>query len=128
MSIQSIGSDLTRIDRLREAHERRGQALLDRLFTPGEQTYCDSRKARFTHYAGRFAAKEAVMKVLGSGWGKGVQWVDIEVTREQDMPPAIELHGEAANIACEIGITRIHISLSHDAGMALAFAIGEREG
>ena len=81
MTIHSIGSDLARIDRLEAAHERRGQRLLDRLFTEREQAYCDRRAARFTHYAGRFAVKEAVMKVLGTGWTSGVRWVDIEVVR-----------------------------------------------
>ncbi len=126
MTIHSIGSDLAQIGRLEEAHARRGQRLLDRLFTAAEQAYCDRRKQRFTHYAGRFAVKEAVMKVLGTGWAHGVRWVDIEVTREPGRAPQCVLHGESAAIAERLGIARIHITITHDAGLAMAFAVGER--
>lgn len=126
MSIHSIGSDLARIERLELAHERRGQAILDRLFTPGEQAYCDARKARFTHYAGRFAVKEAVMKVLGTGWANGVRWVDIEVVRAPGMAPRVELHGRSKEIAAQLGITGIHVTITHDAGIAMAVAVAER--
>lgn len=126
MSIVSIGNDLTRIDRLSEAIERRGQSLLDRLFTPGEQDYCENRKQRMTHYAGRFAVKEAVMKVLGTGWGEGVRWVDIEVVRREDSAPELVLHGKCAELAASRGIERVHITITHDAGLAMAVAIGER--
>lgn len=125
MAILSIGSDLARIDRLGEAIERRGQSLIDRLFTPGEQAYCEERKQRFTHYAGRFAVKEAVMKVLGTGWASGVRWVDIEVHREPGQAPTVRLHGESAARARALGIERIHITITHDAGLAMAFAVAE---
>lgn len=126
MTIHSIGSDLAQIERLEEAHARRGQRLLDRLFTPAEQAYCDRRKQRFTHYAGRFAVKEAVMKVLGTGWAQGVRWVDIEVSRQPGQAPQCVLHGESAAIAERLGIAKIHITITHDAGLAMAFAVGER--
>ncbi len=126
MTIHSIGSDLTRVERLSEAVERRGQPFIDRLFTEREQLYCDARKERMLHYAGRFAAKEAVMKVLGTGWGEGVNWVDVEVVREGDGAPRIELHGAAASIAEGLGITRVHLTITHDAGLAMAFAVAER--
>jgi holo-[acyl-carrier protein] synthase len=126
MTIHSIGSDLARIERLELAYERRGAALLERLFTTGEQAYCDSRKARFTHYAGRFAVKEAVMKVLGTGWARGVRWVDIETVRAPGTAPRVELHGRTKEIAQELGITRIHVTITHDAGLAMAVAVAER--
>lgn len=125
MSILSIGSDLAQIERLQAAHERRGAALLKRLFTPAEQAYCDARKARFTHYAGRFAVKEAVMKVLGTGWARGVRWIDIEVTRAPGSAPQLVLHGRAAEIAAELGIAKVHITITHDAGLAMAVAVAE---
>jgi holo-[acyl-carrier protein] synthase len=125
VTIISIGNDLTRIDRLGEALERRGQPLLDRLFTAREQAYCEARKNRVTHYSGRFAVKEAVMKILGTGWSRGVRWVDIEVTRERGQAPRVVLHGRSAEIARERGIGRIHISITHDAGLALATAVAE---
>lgn len=125
MAIVSIGSDLARIDRLEEAIARRGQSLLDRLFTAGEQAYCERRKQRVTHYAGRFAVKEAVMKVLGTGWARGVRWVDIEVVRAPGEAPRVVLHGKSAEHAAARGIARIHVSITHDAGLAMAFAVGE---
>lgn len=125
MAVVAIGTDLARVERLERAYARRGERLLERLFTAGERAYCDRRSARFTHYAGRFAVKEAVMKVLGTGWARGVRWVDIEVAREPGAAPAVRLHGESARLARERGIARIHVSITHDAGLALAFAVAE---
>lgn len=128
MAIVSIGTDLAQIVRLEEAHARRGQRILDRLFTEGEQAYCDRRpKTRFTHYAGRFAVKEAVMKALGTGWRRGVRWVDLEVTRAPGQAPQLVLHGRSAEIAAEQDIARIFISITHDAGLAMAVAVAERD-
>jgi holo-[acyl-carrier protein] synthase len=125
MTIIAIGNDLARIDRLADVLERRGQAMLDRLFTSREQAYCEARRQRSTHYAGRFAVKEAVMKVLGTGWSRGVRWVDIEVLRERGQPPRVVLHGRSAEIAAQRGIARIHITITHDGGLALATAVAE---
>ena len=127
MPIVSIGSDLTRIDRMGDLLERRGEALKQRLFTEHEQAYCEARKTRVTNYAGRFAVKEAVMKVLGTGWARGVRWVDIETLRERGEAPRCVLHGRSAEIARDRGIDRIHITITHDAGIAMAFAVGESE-
>ena len=127
MAIVSLGLDLTRIDRMQGALDRRGQRFLDRVFTAGEQAYCERRAVRrATHYAGRFAVKEAVMKVLGTGWRAGVRWVDIEVTRAPGQAPEVVLHGRSAEIAGERGLDRIHITITHDAGIAAAVAVGER--
>ena len=82
MPIVALGMDIIQIDRLGETLDRRGQRFLERIFTPGERAYCERRKRRVTHYAGRFAVKEAVMKALGTGWAQGVRWRDIEVVRE----------------------------------------------
>jgi holo-[acyl-carrier protein] synthase len=125
MGIVSIGSDLTRVDRIEQTFARHGERFLARVFSAGERQYCDARKARFTHYAGRFAVKEAVMKVLGTGWTQGVRWVDIEVARERGGPPRVLLHGRCAEIAAERGIDRILITITHDAGLALALAVAE---
>lgn len=125
MAIVSIGSDLARIERMQAALERRGERLRDRLFTPAEQAYCERRKERATHYAGRFAVKEAVMKVLGTGWRRGVRWIDIEVVRESGAAPRCILHGESARIAERLGIARIHVTITHDGGMAMAVAVAE---
>ena len=127
MAIISLGMDLAQIARLEAAYGRHGERLLERVFTAEERAYCDRRKARFTHYCGRFAVKEAVMKVLGTGWRHGVRWVDIEVTRAPGQAPQVTLHGASARIAADRGIARIHITITHDAGLAAAVAVAEAD-
>ena len=125
MPIVGLGTDLAQIARMQAFLEQRGQRAHDRLFTPGEQAYCDARAARWVHYTGRFAVKEAVMKVLGTGWAQGVRWVDIEVVREPGQAPRCVLHGETARIAERRGIRVLHITITHDAGLASAVAVAE---
>jgi holo-[acyl-carrier protein] synthase len=125
MAIVGLGLDLAQIARFEAAHARRGERLLERLFTAGERAYCERRKERMSSYCGRFAVKEAVMKVLGTGWSRGVRWVDIEVVRHPGAAPQCELHGTAAEIARRMGIARIHITITHDAGIAAAVAVAE---
>ncbi|MEO0477146.1 MAG: holo-ACP synthase [Planctomycetota bacterium] len=126
MPILGHGIDLVdtpRIERLLGEHEQR---FLDRVFTAGERAYCDGGgKMRTQRYAARFAAKEAVLKVLGTGWSGGIAWTDVEVVKEATGQPRVRLHGEAASIADRLGITAWHISLSHLEGHALASVIGE---
>jgi holo-[acyl-carrier protein] synthase len=126
MSIVAVGLDLARIDRFEKVHARHGDRLLERLFTDGERAYCDRRASRMASYAGRFAVKEAVMKALGTGWSSGVAWRDIEVVRASGSAPTVVLHVTTARIARERGITTIHITITHDAGIAAAVAIAER--
>ena len=126
MAIVGLGLDLAQVARLERAHARHGDRLLERLFTPGERAYCDAKRERFTSYAGRFAVKEAVMKVLGTGWTRGVRWRDIEVVREPGAAPTCVLHGAVAEIARAQGIARIHVTITHDAGLAAAVAVAER--
>lgn len=126
MAIVGLGLDLVQIERLREFLERRGERALQRLFTTGERAYCERRRAtRFSSYAGRFAVKEAVMKLLGTGWARGVRWVDIEVQRAPGRAPEVVLHGATARIAQSKGIARIHVTITHDAGLAAAVAVAE---
>ena len=108
-----------------EAANASGRVDAKGVFTEEERSYCERRKSRVTHYTGRFAVKEAVMKVLGTGWARGVRWVDIEVRRAPGQAPQLVLHGRSAEIARERNIDRIHISITHDAGLASAVAIGE---
>lgn len=128
MPILGQGIDLVdtpRIERLLGEHEQR---FLDRVFTAGERAYCEGGgKMRTQRYAARFAAKEAVLKVLGTGWSGGIAWTDVEVVKEATGQPRVKLHGEAAKVAKQRGITRLHISLSHLRGHALASVIGEGE-
>lgn len=126
MGIVGLGMDLAQIERLREMLERRGERAYARLFTAQERAYCERRPlTKFNSYAGRFAVKEAVMKLLGTGWTRGVRWIDIEVVRERGSAPNVVLHGETARIAQARGIARIHITITHDAGIAAAVAVGE---
>jgi holo-[acyl-carrier protein] synthase len=126
VGIVGLGMDLAQIERLREVLERRGERAYARLFTEQERAYCERRPlTKFNSYAGRFAVKEAVMKLLGTGWTRGVRWIDIEVVRERGSAPTVVLHGATARIAQARGIARIHITITHDAGIAAAVAVGE---
>jgi holo-[acyl-carrier protein] synthase len=126
VGIVGLGMDLAQIERLREVLERRGERAYARLFTEQERAYCERRPlTKFNSYAGRFAVKEAVMKLLGTGWTRGVRWIDIEVVRERGSAPTVVLHGATARIAQARGIVRIHITITHDAGIAAAVAVGE---
>ncbi len=116
------GTDIIEIDRIRQAIERGGSSFLNRIFTPGERGFCEVRKNRFSCYAARFAAKEAVLKALGTGLA-GCSFRDVEVQRQGSGRPEIKLHGGAAKAAAEKGITLILISISHNRENAVAFAI-----
>ena len=97
--IIGMGVDLADVQRIRAAIERHGESLLRRLYTEKERSYCERFKNKYERYAGRFAAKEAAMKALGTGWRRGVRWVDLEVVRESGGRPTLALAGEAAKIA-----------------------------
>ncbi len=125
MAIVALGLDLAQIARFEAAVGRRGERMLERLFTDGERAYCERRREPMTHYAGRFAVKEAVMKALGTGWTRGVRWRDIEVVRAAGSAPTLVLHGVAQEIARGRGIAKIHITITHDAGLAAAVAVAE---
>lgn len=123
--IVGTGVDLERVDRIRAAIERHGRRFLERVFTPGEIAYVDRRKRRSESYAARFAAKEAAMKALGTGWDSGVRWVDVEIVREDKGRPALRFHGRAAEIAAELGCRSASVSLSHTRDHAIAQVILE---
>jgi holo-[acyl-carrier protein] synthase len=125
MPILGHGIDLVEISRIRRLHEQHGEHFLDRVFTQSEQEYCAANPKRyFEHLAGRFAAKEAVLKVLGTGWRGGISWTDIEIVKAPSGQPGIRLSGECARIAADLGITRWLVSLSHIKTHATASAIG----
>ena len=127
MPILGHGIDIVETDRIRKLVEHHGQHFLDRVFTAEEQRYCAaSPKRYYEHLAGRFAAKEAVLKVLGTGWRGGIAWTDIEVVKETSGQPKILLTGECERIAKDLGIYRWHVSISHIETHATASAIGMR--
>src|SRR5574342_876133 len=128
--IVSVGVDLAEVERIRKALEdpRIGRRLRDRVFTPQEILYCEKkRRGRYESYAGRFAAKEAVMKALGRGWGAHVSWLDIEVVRARSGKPEIVLHDKTARLAEELGIRRWALSITHTAEHGLAYVVAENE-
>lgn len=126
--IIAIGTDAIEVERIRRAvdHAQWGERFRQRVFTGGEITYCLERARYAESFAARFAAKEAVMKALGTGYGRGVWWRDIEVVRTSGRP-TIVLHGGAKERAAAIGATRWHLSLTHTASQALAHVIAESD-
>src|ERR1039457_940560 len=124
--ILGTGVDIAEVARIRESIERFGDRFLHRIFTDGEIRYCEQKKAsRFESYAARFAAKEAGMKALGTGWSHGIRWRDIEVVRPKGQRPTIQFHGEAAAIAAKLGTKNIALSITHTSEQALAHVILE---
>jgi holo-[acyl-carrier protein] synthase len=123
--IVGTGIDITEVARVKAAIERHGQRFLDRVFTPREIAYAERKANRYERYAARFAAKEAGMKAIGTGWRKGVRWLDFEVANRPEGRPDLKLHGEAAEIAKLLGVKRIALSLTHTAGQAMAFVVLE---
>jgi holo-[acyl-carrier protein] synthase len=123
--IVGLGLDISEIDRIEAALTRRGAAIVERLFTPAEVAYCESHKNKFERYAGRFAAKEAAMKALGTGWRRGVRWRDIEVVRQPSGKPTLKLTGVALDIASDLGVKNISLTITHSGNLALAEVIFE---
>lgn len=123
MRIFGIGIDIVEVARITAAIERHGDSFLNRLFTPAERDYCESRRSPFPHFAARFAAKEAVAKALGTGIGANAGWRDLEVIRHPDAAPGIRLLGPAAAFARSRGIDSIHLSISHTREYAAANAV-----
>jgi len=120
------GIDLVDVPRIREMLENHGEHFLNRCFTRAEQNYCTQAKRAAEHFAGRFAAKEAILKVLGTGWRGQIAWTDMEILPDPQGKPILKLSGECARIAAQMGIDRWHLSISHIEGHAMASAIGER--
>ena len=123
MNVLGIGIDATDIPRIGSAFERYGERFLRRVFTDGEIAYCTQRRNPVPHLAGRFAAKEALLKALAVP--EGLSWHELEVVREPGAPPRLELSGEAARAAERKGATRVHLSLTHAGGQAAAMVVLE---
>ena len=123
--IVGTGIDIAEVDRIAESITRFGNRFLYRIYTEGEIRYCESKANRFERYAARFAAKEAAMKALGTGWNHGVRWRDIEVTRKPGGRPTLVFHGKAAEFAARLGATNIALSLTHTVAQAMAQVILE---
>ena len=123
--IIGMGVDIAEVDRIQAAIARHGETFLRRVYTAAEREYCEGFRNKYERYAGRFAAKEAAMKALGTGWRRGVRWVDFEVVRELGGRPTVRLDGEAKKIAEGMGVKRIALSITHTEAQALAQVIFE---
>jgi holo-[acyl-carrier protein] synthase len=121
--IVGTGIDLAEVARIRAAIERFGDKFLHRVYTVTERAYVERKANRFERYAARFAAKEAGMKALGTGWRSGVGWHDFEVSNLPSGRPTLRLHGVAKRIAEELGVREISLSLTHTTENGMAFVI-----
>ncbi|NQT51240.1 holo-ACP synthase [bacterium] len=125
MAVLSTGIDIVEIEHLTQVIERRGARFIERVFTTAERAYCDGRPCPPMHYAGRFAVKEAVLKAIRTGMIKGLSWHDIEVEIGPLGEPSVRLTGGAARRAEEMGITAMHVSISHTEQYAVASAVAD---
>ncbi|MEM6455507.1 MAG: holo-ACP synthase [Acidobacteriota bacterium] len=122
--VLAVGLDVVEVDRIAAVHRRRPEAFVRRLCRPGE---CQDRRgpALDQHLSGLFAAKEAVLKALGTGWAEGLAFRQIEVVRRPGGAPAVRLHAAAADRARSLGVARIHLSITHERRHAAAVAVLE---
>jgi holo-[acyl-carrier protein] synthase len=125
--IVGTGIDIAEVERIAASIERFGRRFLERVFTPEEIRYCESKANKAERYAGRFAAKEAAMKAIGTGWHRGVTWQDVEVVRVPGGRPTIALHGKAEEFFHGLGAVRAHLSITHTKENAMAQVILESE-
>ena len=123
--IVGIGIDLAEVDRIRQAIERHGRRFIERIYTEKEIAYVERKANKYERYAARFAAKEAGMKAVGTGWKRGVRWRDFEVTNMPSGRPTLQLHGEAAKFAESLGVRNIALSITHTAAQGMAIVILE---
>jgi len=123
--IVGTGVDLAEVPRIRASVERFGAKFVERIYTPREIAYVERKANKYERYAARFAAKEAGMKALGTGWRRGVRWQDFEVINLPSGRPTLHLHGAAKAIGEQLGVKRISLSLTHTSETGLAYVIFE---
>jgi holo-[acyl-carrier protein] synthase len=123
--IVGLGIDVAEVKRIGAVIESQKERFLRRVYTLDEVAYCERFKNRYERYAGRFAVKEAAMKALGTGWSRGVRWLDLEVVRQRGGRPMLALKGEAKRIADALGVKNIAVSITHTAEQAIAQVIFE---
>jgi holo-[acyl-carrier protein] synthase len=128
MTIIGVGTDITECLRIAQMIERHGELFITRVYTPAEIQYCQSRKQATQHFAGRWAAKESVLKAVGTGWRRGISWRDVEILNTRGGKPIVALHGGVRDVAEELGVGQILVSISHCRSHATAYALAiERE-
>lgn len=123
MDIVGIGTDIVECVRIAQMIEKHGEVFLTRVYSEGEIRYCQVRKNSTEHFAGRWAAKEAILKCLGTGWTRGLCWTDMEIRNEPGGAPKVYLAGAAKERAQELRIADMLLTISHCRAFATAFAI-----
>jgi holo-[acyl-carrier protein] synthase len=123
--IVGTGVDLAEVPRIRASIERFGERFVRRIYTAAEIAYVERKANRYERYAARFAAKEAGMKAIGTGWKRGVTWQDFEVTNLPSGKPTLRFHGVAAQIAARLGVRNVSLSLTHTSELGMAHVILE---
>lgn len=123
MNILGIGTDVVEVLRIAQMIERHGELFIQRVYTPFEIDYCNARKAATQHFAGRWAAKEAILKALGTGWARGISWTDMEIRNDEAGRPSVRLGGGAREVCEKLGIGDMLVTISHCRTHATAFAI-----
>ena len=121
--ILGVGTDITECLRIARMIERHGELFIARVYTPEEIRYCQNRKQATQHFAGRWAAKEAVLKALGTGWRRGISWRDIEIRNTPSGRPVVAVRGVIRELVEQLGVTKILVSISHCRTHATAYAI-----
>jgi len=121
-NVVGIGTDIIECSRIATMIEKHDSLFLERVYTAWEIEYCSGRKSSNQHYAGRWAAKEAILKSMGTGWAKGIAWTDIEIKNEMGGKPSVILHAAAREWCDKLGIDEVLISISHCNSHATAFA------
>lgn len=124
--IVGTGIDIAEVERIAASLERFERRFIERIFTAEEIRYCESKANKAERYAARFAAKEAGMKAIGTGWNHGVRWKDIEVQRLPGGRPTVVFHGRASEFFSKLGAQRAHLSLTHTKGVAMAVVLLEQ--
>jgi holo-[acyl-carrier protein] synthase len=123
LNVLGIGTDIVECLRIAQMIDRHGELFITRVYTPYEIRYCQSRRQATQHFAGRWAAKEAVLKALGTGWRRGISWRDVEVRNDSAGRPVVALGGGAREIVEQQGIGQVLVSISHCRSHATAYAM-----
>ena len=127
MEIVGLGTDIVECVRIRKMIDEHGDLFLRRVYTAKEIRYCQSRRQSTEHFAGRWAAKEAVLKALGTGWRRGISWTDIEIRNDPSGQPKVAVQGEAKEIAKKMRLDNLFITISHCRQFATAYALAVRD-
>lgn len=125
--IASIGIDIVEIDRIKNSVEKYGERFLNKVYTEKEQEYCYQKRVPYSSLAGRFAAKEAALKALGTGLSQGIQWCMVETLNDESGKPILYLHGKAKVLAEELNIKTLFVSISHCRSNAVAQVTFEKD-